>query len=162
MTSTTNTTSTDQTTFTMTAAELEAKLAAARDEGAIKALMSAAKDERGEDEKLRRDPVIRVHMSRMIEELAELVQDTAADINRKQGGSMIDPFSVDHLADVVLWQLVEYLMQCQIDRTPASGSGYEDMARAHQLTEWHAAFWFATSPTERGIVADDSALPDVQ
>lgn len=95
------------------------------------------------DDDFRDNEYLRARMVCLIADVGALVQRHAAQMGNETGYDC--PFQRDRFADLLCWQLVEYLSQ--------SDFGIEaraDNVAAYQVTERHAAPFFNWPPSPEG------------
>jgi len=93
------------------------------------------KTEREQDQKLRDDPLLRAQMVKLIAELGPLVYRHATELGVRAEQDC--PFQVDTFAELITWQLAEFLTQVDFDREQRA-----DNTHFYQVTERHARFFF--------------------
>ena len=82
---------------------------------------------------------LRARMVCLIAEVGALIRRHAQRMGDEAGHGCI--WQVDRFADVMLWQLSEYILQSQIDNDCRA-----DTANSFQMTEAHAADFFDWPP----------------
>lgn len=91
------------------------------------------------DEKARSNPALQLEVADAIEAIQEVVM-CAADNLTAANGKPATPATVERYANLILWQIVEYLSGATIPRDLLEG--YGDMPKTDALTADHVAAWY--------------------
>lgn len=94
------------------------------------------------DREARRDPVLRVAMTKLVIGLGELIEEVADMAELAATGG--DAFAADEMRELLTWQLTEFLSGAQIERGDDS-EVYQEARRWYQVSERHALTWFETT-----------------
>lgn len=91
------------------------------------------------EDRLRDNEALRAYMIPLIVEVGMLVRRHAERMGKETGQGCA--FQVDHFAELMLWQLLEFFTRADFD-----GESRQANTTFHQLTERHASAWFDWPP----------------
>lgn len=109
------------------------------------------------DREARRDPALRVAMTKLVIGLGELIEEVADMAELAATGG--DAFAADEMRELLTWQLTEFLSGAQIERGDDS-EVYQEARRWYEVSERHALTWFETTrigATWEIVAVDNSA-----
>lgn len=111
------------------------------------------------DEADRSNPYVRASMVLLIKELSGLIKDYSYGLARQITGEPVTPFEADEAANLLAWQLLEFLGQGPFPRNDEIRSGIK-ITRGHQLSTTHAENWFNVkhSPSNEALLFADDKL----
>lgn len=94
-----------------------------------------------EDEKARRDPVLRVGMTKLVTHFGDLLADIADAAALETGSD--SAFDADEMRGLMIWQFAEFLTGAIIER--GDDECYLSLRRWYEMDERHAATFFDTT-----------------
>ena len=94
-----------------------------------------------QDKQARKNPHLRAAMVRIIEQLGFIIENEAVRLAGELYEAPLTAFQYDSAADLLAWQLLEFLGQGDFERS-STKEIHVPVTRGHQISAAHASSWF--------------------